>query len=119
MCAPWALGGYSTARLAFLGAFMVPASDHPMALGSMTGVAESWVSSLAGAGEPGNRVPSCMPQLCFRLMVVSCTNLIAGIFGCTHLHPGAVNDGSGFGASSALSISSLVYRIGSTTPFAF
>lgn len=90
-----------------------------MALESMTGVGESWAPSLVGAGEPGGRVPSCMPQLCFRLVVVSHTNWIATMIDFTYLHPGAVNDGSGFGASSALSISSLVYKIGSTTPFAF
>jgi hypothetical protein len=33
--------------------------------------------------------------------------------------PGLVNEGSGLGASKALSISSLVYRSGSATPFDF
>jgi hypothetical protein len=35
------------------------------------------------------------------------------------LQPGLVNDGSGRGASNALSISSVVYSRGSPTPFAF
>jgi len=35
------------------------------------------------------------------------------------LQPGLVNDGSGLGASNALSISSLVYRRGSATPLDF
>jgi hypothetical protein len=34
-------------------------------------------------------------------------------------HPGLVNEGSGRGTSSALSISSLVYSNGLSTPFAF
>ena len=34
-------------------------------------------------------------------------------------HPGLVNEGSGRGTSKALSISSLVYNNGLSTPFAF
>lgn len=54
---------------------MVPATDQPMAVESMTGGGVACASSLVGAGEPGVRVPSCMPQFCFRLMVVSHTKL--------------------------------------------